>query len=148
MTDAEYSAVAGRSILLYDGVCALCNRVVQLLLRIDREGILRFAPLQSSLGTELLAPFSSMPASIEGVVLIRAALTTHAAVFYRSDAVAEALRQLKGPWPTVARLLHLVPRSLREYGYGVIARNRYRLFGKFDACPVPTEAQRSRILGI
>lgn len=134
--------------VLYDGVCGLCNRFVQLLLRIDRDGVLRFVPLQSALGAELLAPFSDTPSPVEGVILVAAALTPHEAVFHRSDAVAEALRRLKSPWPMLARLLHFVPRSLREWGYGMVARNRYRLFGKFDACPIPTESQRSRILGI
>jgi predicted DCC family thiol-disulfide oxidoreductase YuxK len=148
MTDTEHSAIAGRSILLYDGVCGLCNRVVQLLLRVDRAGTLRFIPLESPLGIELLSSFPAAPTEPEGVILIAHALTPQAAVYRRFDAVAESLRGLGGLWPLLGALLRLVPRPLREGSYGVIARNRYRVFGKFDACPIPTEAQRSRILGM
>jgi predicted DCC family thiol-disulfide oxidoreductase YuxK len=148
MTEAEHSAIAGRSIFLYDGVCGLCNRFVKLLLRLDRDGILRFAPLESPLAIEILAHFPDSPAQLEGVILIAAALTPQEAMYRRSDAITSALRQLRAPWPMLASILSLMPRPLREGGYGIIARNRYRLFGKFDTCPVPTKAQRSRILGI
>jgi predicted DCC family thiol-disulfide oxidoreductase YuxK len=148
MTPAEHDALAGRSILLYDGICGLCNRIIQLLLRLDRVGVLRFTPLQSSLGLELLAPFPSTASELEGVVLLTAALTPRAAVYRRADAVAEAFQCIGGKWSLLGNILRLVPRFLREWGYGIIARNRYRLFGKFVTCPIPTETQRSRILGV
>ncbi|NYF78237.1 thiol-disulfide oxidoreductase DCC family protein [Granulicella arctica] len=148
MTPAEHTAIAGRSLILYDGVCGLCNRLVRLLIRIDRAGQLRFAPLESSLGIEILSRFPSAPTELEGIVLIANAVTPHETLHRRSDAILEALRRLHSPYPTFAILLHLAPKFLREWVYGLIARNRYRLFEKFDTCPIPTEAQRSRILGM
>jgi predicted DCC family thiol-disulfide oxidoreductase YuxK len=148
MTAAEQAAIAGRSVILYDGVCGLCNRVVRLLLRLDREGHLRFAPLESPIAAEILARFPTPPGEPEGVLLITAALMPEEAIYRRFDAVAEALRTLSGPWPLIGALLRLVPRPLREWSYGLIARNRYRLFGRYDTCPLPTPAQRSRILGV
>lgn len=148
MTQAEHTVIAGRSLVLYDGVCGLCNRVVQLLLRFDRAGHLRFAPLESPLGREMLVPFSSSPTEPEGIILIADALTPNQRIYRRSDAVAEALRRVPGSWSVLAAMLRLVPRFLREWSYGLIARSRYRLFGKYDACPIPTPGQRSRILGM
>jgi predicted DCC family thiol-disulfide oxidoreductase YuxK len=148
MTEAEHVALAGRSILLYDGVCGLCNRLVQLFLRIDRSGILRFTPLESPFALDLLTRFAVPQAEPEGVILITGTLTPHEAIYHRFDAIREALCQLHDPWSTLGALLRFVPRSLREWSYGVVARNRYRLFGKYDTCPIPTEAQRSRILGM
>jgi predicted DCC family thiol-disulfide oxidoreductase YuxK len=95
-----------------------------------------------------LASFPTFIPQPEGVILITAALTPQGAIYHRSDAVAEALHQLQNPWPKLAAILRFVPRTLREGGYRIVARNRYRVFGKFDTCPIPTEAQRSRILGI
>ena len=148
MTAADRSAITGHSILLYDGVCGLCNRVVQLLLRVDKAGLLLFVPLESPLGVELLSTFPTAPAEPEGVILVTGALTSPQAVFRRFDAVSEALRILHRPYAAIGGLLRLIPRPLREWSYGLIARNRYRLFGKFDTCPIPTPAQRSRILGM
>ncbi len=153
MTDAEHSGIAGHSVILYDGVCGLCNRVVQRLLRLDRAGHLRFVPLKSPLGIEMLGQCSPPPAlssrpEPEGVILIADALTPHQKIYRRFDAVGRALRRIPGPYPALGALLRLVPRFLREWVYSIIARNRYRIFGRFESCPIPTPDQRSRILGI
>jgi len=148
MSPADHIEVAGRHVVLYDGVCGLCNRVVRLLLRVDKAGQLRYAPLETPLAVELLAHFPTLPTEPEGVILITDALTPREQIYRRSDAVGEALRRIPGGWPVLGFLVRIVPRSLREWGYSIVARNRYRLFGKFDTCPIPTESQRSRILGM
>lgn len=148
MTDTEQKQIKGRSVLLYDGVCGLCHRLVQILLRSDKAGVLRFVPLESPLGVELLSTFPTSPTEPEGVILLTNALTPLAAVYRRFDAVSESLQQIGGAWRRLGGALRLVPRPLREWSYSLIARNRYKIFGKFDACPIPTQAQRSRILGM
>jgi predicted DCC family thiol-disulfide oxidoreductase YuxK len=147
MTKVERNAIEGRALLLYDGVCALCNGIVQFLMKHDRLDKFRYAPLQSSLGREVLARFDShnLP---DGVMLLTDALTPAEHLYQRSDAVTACLRQLSAPWRVVGRVLRLVPRRLREWVYGVIARFRYRLFGRYDICPVPPPEQRSRLLGV
>jgi predicted DCC family thiol-disulfide oxidoreductase YuxK len=147
MDEIERNAIEGRALLLYDGVCALCNGVVKFLMKRDRLGRFRFAPLQSDLGREVLARFDihSFP---DGVVLITDALTSAERIYRRSDAVQESLQQLGAPWKQLGTALNLLPRVLREWGYGVIARYRYRLFGRYNACPVPSPEQRSRLLGV
>ena len=148
MNEVNQTAITGRSIVLYDGVCGLCNRVVRLLLRLDTAGRLRYTPLETPLAAELLAAFPAAPLEPEGVILIANALTPAATIYRRFDAVAEALRQLRGPLAPLGSVLRLIPRPLREWSYGLIARHRYQIFGKFDTCPIPTPAQRSRILGL
>jgi predicted DCC family thiol-disulfide oxidoreductase YuxK len=147
MTQAERSAIEGRALLLYDGVCALCNGVVQFLMKRDKLDRFRYAPLQSDLGREVLARFEiySFP---DGVMLLTEALTPSQHLYQRSDGFTAALRLLGAPWGMVGAVLELVPRSLREWGYGIVARFRYRLFGRYDTCPMPLPEQRSRLLGV
>jgi predicted DCC family thiol-disulfide oxidoreductase YuxK len=147
MNEVERNAIEGRALLLYDGVCALCNGVVKFLMKHDRLDKFRFAPLQSGLGREVLARFDirSFP---DGVVLITGVLTPAERIYRRSDAVQQSLQELGAPWKQLGKALNVLPRFLREWGYGVIARYRYRLFGRYNACPVPSPEQRSRLLGV
>jgi predicted DCC family thiol-disulfide oxidoreductase YuxK len=147
MTEVERNAIRGRALLLYDGVCALCNGVVQFLMKHDRLDKFRYAPLESGLGREVLARFDihTFP---DGVMLLNDALNPGEHLYQRSDAIAEALQRLSGMWRLAGRILRLVPRSLRDWGYGIVARFRYRLFGRYDTCPIPPPEQRSRLLGV
>ncbi len=157
MTDTECNAIQGRALLLYDGVCALCNGVVQFLMKRDGLDRFRYAPLQSSLGREVLARLEihEFP---DGVMLLTDALTPGEHLYQRSDAVAVALELLGGSggsgggsggfWRLAGRALRLLPRPLRDWGYGIVARFRYRLFGRYDTCPIPLPEQRSRLLGV
>ena len=137
----------GRALLLYDGVCTLCHGLVKFLIKRDRGGRFRYAPLQSELGREMLGRFG-ITGFPDGVVLMTDALAVGAKVYQRSDAVAASLRLLDGPWQKVGTVLLLVPRWLREWGYGVVARVRYRVFGRYDTCPVPLPEERDRLLGV
>src|SRR5438270_11028796 len=96
MTEAERNAVERRALLLYDGVCALCNGVVQFLMTRDRLDRFRYAPLQSELGREMLARFD-IHAFPDGVILLTDALTPGERLYQRSDAVAAALQLVGGP---------------------------------------------------
>jgi predicted DCC family thiol-disulfide oxidoreductase YuxK len=147
MTEVERKAIEGRALLLYDGVCALCNGSVQFLMKHDRLDRFRYAPLESSLGREVLARFDihTFP---DGVVLLTEALTRREHLYQRSDAVAEALLRLSAAWRPAGRALRLVPRPWRDWGYGIVARFRYRLFGRYDTCPIPSPEQRGRLLGV
>jgi predicted DCC family thiol-disulfide oxidoreductase YuxK len=147
MTNVERIAIEGRALLLYDGVCALCNGVVQFLMNHDTRDRFRYTPLQSNLGREILASFDihTLP---EGVILLTDALTTKQRFFQRSDAVVAALRLLSRPWRLLGKTLALLPRPLGDWAYGIVARLRYRLFGRYDTCPLPPPEQRSRLLGI
>ena len=118
MTAEERTRITGRPVLLYDGVCALCNGVVRFALKHDRAGMFRFAPLESGAARELMGESDG----VEGVVLVTDALVAGQQVYRRSDAVAEALRLLGGGWRAMGRGLEWVPRVVREAGYGAVAR--------------------------
>jgi predicted DCC family thiol-disulfide oxidoreductase YuxK len=145
MTQTERAEIEGRALLLYDGVCALCNGVVDFLMKHDKFGKFRYAPLQSALGREILARFR-IEKTLDGVALLTDALTPQERFFQRSDAVQAALQLLGSPWHALGKVLLLVPRFLREFGYGIVARIRYRLFGRYDTCPLPPPEQRGKIL--
>jgi predicted DCC family thiol-disulfide oxidoreductase YuxK len=147
MTTEERNAIEGRALLLYDGVCALCNGVVQFLMKRDRLDRFRYAPLQSELGRDVLARYQirNFP---DGVILLTDALTASEHFYQRSDASAAALGLLGGFWAKVGRVMEWVPRPLRQWRYGIVARFRYRLFGRYDTCPVPPPEQRGLLLGV
>ena len=127
-------------ILLFDGVCNVCNASVKFVLRYERAPEMQFASLQSELG-QRLAKERSFPAEIATVILIDGDR-----VFARSSAAVRALFRLKQPWPIVGALLWLVPKPLRDLGYRIFAANRYRIFGKRDECLIPTPELRARFL--
>jgi predicted DCC family thiol-disulfide oxidoreductase YuxK len=147
MTEPEHIEIEGRALLLYDGVCALCNGVVQFFLKHDKLEKLRYAPLQSSLGREVLAnvQINTLP---DGVILVTDALTPQERLYHRSDAIGMALQLLPKGWRLLGKSLMHIPRRLREFAYGIIARMRYRLFGRYTTCPIPPASQRSRLLGM
>ena len=125
-------------IVFFDGVCGLCNRFVDRLLRVDPKGLLRFAPLQGSTAHERLP--AGMADAMESIVYLRDGV-----VLQRSDAALRILVDLGG-WRVLYRALFIVPRFLRDAVYAWIARNRYRWFGKRDACRLPTPEERARFM--
>lgn len=128
------------NIILFDGVCNLCNNFVQFIIRWDRRGIFKFAPIQSKVGKSLLSHFNIQPGDIDSVVYIRGDKC-----FIRSDAVLHALKDLKGIWMMFFVLI-IIPRFLRNLIYNAIAKSRYRLFGKRENCMIPSEDIKHRFL--
>jgi predicted DCC family thiol-disulfide oxidoreductase YuxK len=127
-------------VLLFDGVCNLCNASVQWVLRHDRAGRFRFAALQSETGQALLARFGLDQEHFDTAVLVDGDR-----IFTRSDAALEILRQLGFPWSAVA-VLRWAPRSLRNVVYDWVARNRYRWFGRQEKCLLPRPEWKQRFL--
>jgi predicted DCC family thiol-disulfide oxidoreductase YuxK len=138
-------------ILLYDGVCGLCNRLVQFILlrdraRPDRDPVFRFASLQSPFAAPILARHNINPSALDTVCLVLNYNAPQESVLLRFDAVLFVFRQLGGVWRFSAFFFQLLPRSLRDWKYGVVARNRYRIFGRYETCPVPPPENRERFL--
>jgi predicted DCC family thiol-disulfide oxidoreductase YuxK len=132
-------------ILLYDGLCGFCNGTVQFVLRHDHRGLLRFAPLQSELARRLMARHPEL-ASVDSLILLDADPASGAErVFVRSNGSLQVARYLGGPW-RLALVFRLIPRALRDWAYDLFARWRYRLFGRYASCPLPTPEQRARFL--
>jgi predicted DCC family thiol-disulfide oxidoreductase YuxK len=137
--DATVAAEAGGPIVFFDGVCGFCNRSVDFVLARDRRGIFRFAPLQGETAQRLLSEADVR--DLNSIVLIEGD-----AVFRKSTAVARILSRLGGLWGFLGAFLRLVPRPLRDLGYATVARWRYAIFGKREACRMPTPAERARFL--
>lgn len=134
-------------LVLYDGVCGLCDRFVQFLIRIDRHDRLRFAALQSPLGARVLISASMDPSALSTVVVVPDFGGESERIFVRSDAAIFAIASVGGAFGAF-RLFRAVPRFLRDAAYGAIARTRYRVFGRLDSCPVPTPAMRAKFLDL
>ena len=134
------AADAEGPIVLYDGVCGLCDRSVQLILRHDRRGCFRFAALQSEAGRALLEKFHLSPDVIDSVVLVEGGRA-----WRKSRAALRIARRMDAPWPLLWPLV-IVPRPVADLLYDQLAKNRYRIFGKLDACMIPPPEVRARFL--
>lgn len=148
---AALAEEGGSPILLYDGVCGLCNRIVQFVLKKDRKGTIRFASLQSSFAGQVLARHGSHAADLDTVYLLLnfdARDGSKEVLLSRSDAVLSLMKHLGGIWRLLAQILGLLPRPVRDWSYRQVARNRYRIFGQYETCPLPSESTQSRFLDL
>ena len=121
---------AGQPIILFDGVCNLCNRAVRLVVALDRSKRFHFASRQSEFGRRLLDRHDLDAERDDSIVLVDGDR-----VLLRSTAALHIARRLKWPWPLLFGLI-LIPRVLRDGGYNWSARHRYRWFGRSDSCPL------------
>lgn len=135
-------------IVLYDGVCGLCNRLVQFLLKHDKHGRLRFASLQSDFAAKALQRHGIDPKDLDTLHVIENYEQPDERVLQRSNAILRAGRELGGLWSVSSAAAKVVPRPLRDVVYRFVARNRYRVFGKYDTCMLPQPNQRSRFLDV
>ncbi len=127
-------------VLLFDGVCNLCNASVQWILKRDRKGVFKFAALQSDTGQMLLRQFGFSEKNFDTVVLV-----TDGRIFTRSDAALEIVQRIGGVWSLLA-VFKIIPRSIRDTIYDWVARNRYRWFGKKEECMLPRPEWRERFV--
>ncbi|SRR5260370_33594846 len=145
-------------IILYDGVCGLCNRLNQFVLRRDPDAIFRFASLQSPFAARILTRHGGDLQDLDTVyVVVNHDLTKHDVtkethaderLLSRSDAVLFVLKQLGGIWKLLGLFLQVLPRPVRDAAYCLVARNRYRIFGRFETCMLPSPEYRDRFLDI
>ena len=127
-------------VILFDGVCNLCNGFVQFVIQRDPEGHFQFAALQSETGRALVEEHGLDPNRIDTVVLVE-----NGRAHLRSDAALRIASGLGGPWP-LSQAFFIVPRFIRNGVYNFIAARRYRWFGEKDQCMIPTPELRSRFL--
>jgi glycolate oxidase FAD binding subunit len=132
-------------IVLYDGVCGLCNRLVQFLLRRDRSNQFRFASLQSQFAREALVRHGIDSADLNTVYLIVAYRSAHERLLQKSEAIAELAASVGGVWK-LGDMLRVLPRSLADALYDFVARRRYQIFGKYKTCPLPGPGDREKFL--
>jgi predicted DCC family thiol-disulfide oxidoreductase YuxK len=147
---SDLDNIGDRLLVIFDGLCGFCNLSVRWFLRRDRQDRLRFVASDSALIAGLLVRPGFDPdiaTGNSGTILVAQALDTPGErLLVRSDAFLAILCQLPAPWPAVAACFRLIPRPLRDLGYRLVARWRYRICGHLDSCPIPTAEERARFL--
>jgi predicted DCC family thiol-disulfide oxidoreductase YuxK len=128
-------------VVLFDGVCNLCNGIVKFSLRRDRKGILRFASLQSEAAKDLLRSHDIDENQMDTFVFVESGKA-----YTRSTAGLKLFKSFGFPW-SILYVLIIIPRSIRDALYNFIAQNRYRWFGKEESCMIPSPEVRARFLG-
>lgn len=134
-------------IILYDGVCGLCNRLNQFVVRHDRGGLFQFASLQSPLAGRILSRHGAS-LTLDTVCVVLNHNQPEESLRLRSDAVVFVLAHLGGIWRLAGIFLGWLPRWFRDRAYDIIARNRYGVFGRSEACIMPSAEIRSRFLDL
>ena len=135
------------SIVLYDGVCGLCNRLNQFLLKRDHQDRLLFASLQSDLARKILERYGADPSDLDTVYVVENYEQSDERLLKRSDAILQAAGTLGGFWK-ISAPGKIVPRPIRDLFYRLVATNRYRVFGKYEVCMMPEPKYRKKFLDI
>ena len=139
-SDPALSAAHNHPVVLFDGVCNFCNGSIRFIINRDPRNIFRFAPLQSELGKALLQKHGLPTEELFGLVLVDGEKC-----WTKSSAALRIAQRMRFPWPICSVML-ILPAFFRDFCYDIIARNRYRWFGKNDQCAVPTPELRQRFL--
>lgn len=143
----SYPQSSGSHLILYDGVCGLCNGMNAFVLRHDRKAHFRFASLQSIRGQSLLRQYGRNLHDLDTFYVVTDYDTGSALMIDRARAGLFVLKALGSPW-SWAGILGVLPDSLLNAVYNGIARNRYRLFGKYEQCMLPSAEHRERFLDV
>jgi predicted DCC family thiol-disulfide oxidoreductase YuxK len=130
-----------KELVLFDGVCNLCNSSVQFIIRNDKKNIFLFAPLQGKTGQEVISNFNIDTSQTDSILLY----SQKNGISERSTAALKIVRRLRFPFNILTVFL-IIPNFIRNWVYDLIARNRYRWFGKQDACMIPTPELKSKFL--
>jgi len=128
------------AIVLFDGICNFCNGSVNFVMKHDRAGYFKFAPLQSAIGRELLEQFHIDKTGTDSIIVIEGERA-----YTHSSGALRITRKLDGLWSMLYAFI-IVPKPIRNYFYKLFAKYRYRLFGKKDVCMIPTPELKQRFL--
>jgi predicted DCC family thiol-disulfide oxidoreductase YuxK len=141
------SSPAGQHVILYDGICGLCNRVNQFVISRDSRSVFDFASLQSETGRSLVKRFGREPDDLDTFYVVTNYRAGSSALLSKAEAALFIVKTLGAPWSWLG-VFGILPKVLLNWSYDTIARNRYRLFGRFDTCPIPRPAERRRFIDI
>lgn len=132
---------SNKKIILFDGVCNLCNSAVQFVIQYDKKDVFRFVALQSELGQEILMHIGINPMNIDSIILYEPGI----AYYYKSSAAIEIARSLGG-YLHFGTVFRIIPTEIRNQLYDYIAKNRYKWFGKKESCMIPTPELKAKFL--
>ena len=136
-----------KPILLFDGVCGLCDRLTQFLLKRDTHDRLLFASLQSEFAAAILNRHGKDTRDLDTVYVVKDFEQSTEVLLARSDAILFVLKQIGGVWSLTA-VAHVLPKWLRDRAYNLVARNRYKVFGKHETCMLPEPKHRGKFLDV
>lgn len=131
-----------KKIILFDGVCNLCNGAVQYIIKRDKKDIFRYAALQSEIGEQLIKERAIDTSKVDSIILIE----LRVAYFTKSDAALHIAKEFGGLWKALI-IFTWIPKTFRDAIYDVVAKNRYKWFGRKDACMIPTPELQAKFLG-
>jgi predicted DCC family thiol-disulfide oxidoreductase YuxK len=140
MSETQSTSVPPNNLVLYDGVCGLCDRFVQSLLKSDKEQALYFAPLQGTTAQIIRQQHPKLPETLSTVAFLK-----DGTLLIRSRAVFAIWKQLGGGWRVLAAF-RVLPAFLTDLGYRFVAALRYKIWGKKDSCSIPAHADAARFL--
>lgn len=129
-----------QNIIIFDGICNFCNSSVNFIINKDHKNIFKFTPMQSKLGQKILAIHNISLDNTDTFLLVK-----NGEAFTKSDAALAITKELKSPWHYLV-ILRIIPRPMRDYFYSLIARNRYKWFGKRKHCMIPTTELQNKFL--
>ena len=132
-------------IVLYDGVCGLCNRLVQFILKRDQSDRFLFASLQSEFAETLLKRHGADARDLDTFYVVIDQGKPGERILMRSDAILHVVKTLGGVW-SLAGAGRILPKVIRDAMYSLVARNRYRVFGKYESCMLPSPEHRAKFL--
>nr|WP_314896795.1 DUF393 domain-containing protein [uncultured Flavobacterium sp.] len=130
-----------KKIILFDGVCNLCNTAVQFIIKHDKKDVFRFVALQSDLGQKIIKYIGIDEKNIDSIILYQPGI----AYYYKSEAVLEIAKDLGGIF-YLGTLFTIFPTSFNNYIYDYIAKNRYKWYGKKESCMIPTKELQAKFL--
>jgi predicted DCC family thiol-disulfide oxidoreductase YuxK len=130
-----------KKIILFDGVCNLCNSAVQFMIKHDQKDVFRFVALQSELGQQILKHIGVNPVNIDSIVLYEPGV----AYYYKSSAAIEIARNLGGFWH-FGTVFRIIPTGIRNLLYDYIAKKRYKWYGQKESCMIPTPELKIKFL--
>lgn len=130
-----------KKIILFDGVCNLCNSAVQFVIKYDKKDVFRFVALQSELGQEILKYIGIDPKNIDSIILYEPGV----AYYYKSAAAIQIAKNLGGFWH-LGTFFRIIPTGISNQLYDYIAKNRYKWYGKKESCMLPTPELKSKFL--
>lgn len=130
-----------KKIILFDGVCNLCNSAVQFVIQHDKKDVFRFVALQSEIGQEILNHIGINQMNIDSIILYEPGV----AYYYKSSAALEIAKNLSGFWH-LGTIFKIIPTGFSNKIYDYIAKNRYKWFGKMESCMLPTKELQSKFI--
>jgi predicted DCC family thiol-disulfide oxidoreductase YuxK len=132
--------IENKSIIFFDGVCNLCNNSVQFIIKRDKHKRFLYASLQSDAARDILLQFKIKNSYLDSIILVE-----NGKLYQKSTAILKIAKELNGLWKLNYGFI-IIPKSIRDYVYGIIAKNRYKWFGKRSVCMIPTGEMKLRFL--